>query len=333
MKPFRLRTDLERASLGSFAFALGLVPRDLPRPVEGYVLDYVTAEEDEPDTYHFHVTASHERVGPLLLDLFGLLGGEVHPILEIGSRDAYRAVDVWMSQDPVTRTAFLRTWTAYAPFLLEDGAVSAGANTEEPAVEVFLDHWKGISVHVPLMLRERVEMILDRHGMEELAEPWLDDPEGTETGMETRSVLDLSEPDLPDVEDLLLELRDHWRLELNVDPEANVDDAGRELGTTLWYAMILVESTVERDEGAYGTIWLTASSLAEAESLVIEAVEEHAEWRFDRFYSLDRVAFDERPDELADVPPRPTSAEVLHVSFEPWSGGEAGRPEEAGHGG
>lgn len=333
MQRYRLRTDLDRARLGSFAFALGLVPRDLPRPVEGYTLDYVTAEDEDPDTYHFHVTASHERVPGLVDDLFGLLGGEVYPILEIGSRDAYRAVDIWMSQDPITRRAFRRTWEAYAAFLHEDGTVSAGANSEEPPVEVFLDHWKGISIHVPLLLRDAVERVLDRHGMEELAEPWIEESQGDELNMETRPVLDLSEPDLPDVEDLLLELRDHWRLELNIDPGTNVDDVGRNLGLTLWFAMVLVESTLHPEEGAYGTIWLTAASLVEAEELAMAAVGEHPEWRFDRFYSLDRVAYDERPDELADLPPRPEGSGVLHVNFEPWSGGGAGRPEEAGRGG
>ncbi len=319
--------------MGSFAFAMGLVPRNLPRPVEGYTLDYVTAEDEEPDTYHFHVTASHERVPPLVRELFGLLGGEVYPILEIGSRDAYRAVDVWMSQEPVTRRGFLRAWDEYAAFLLEDGAVSAGANSEEPPVEVFLDHWKGVSVHVPLLFRDAVERILDRHGLRELPEPWLEESGEFDEAMQTRPILDLSEPDLPDVEDLLLELRDHWRLELNIDPEGNVDDAGRELGCTLWYAMVLVESAEDRHDGAYGNFWLTAASLAEAEDLLEQAVEQAPEWRFLRIYSLDRVAFDERPDDLADLPPRPTRSEVLLQSFEPWSGGEAGRPEEAGHGG
>lgn len=332
MKRFQLLTDLPRATRGSFAFAKGLVPREIPTPVEGYTLDYVTADEDDFDSYHFHITVSHERVAGLVMKLFGLLGIEVFAILEIGSRDAYRAVDIWMSPEPITFREFQQTWERYAEFLLEDGTISAGATSEEPAFEVFVDHWKGISIHAPLNFRAPIAKILEIDGLNEFPEPWLPDVGGDEDLMETRPVLDLSDPDLPDVEDVLLDLRDDWQLELNVDADVNRDEGGRDLGRTLWFAMVLVESREFSGEGAYAMIWLTAESLAVAEEMVVLEVERHERWSFLRVYSMDRVAFDERPDELADLPPRPTTSEILHVEFEPWAGGGPGLSAESRRG-
>lgn len=332
MRDYRIRTDLERERLGEIAFALGLLPKDLPLPCEGYVVDYVTAEGDEPDGYHFHVTISHERLDEVLERLFQLLSGEVFPILELGSRDAYRAVDVWMAPEPITRTEFLRTWADYRGFLLEDGTVSAGANCDEPAVEIFVDHWKGISVHVPLMMRDDVEEILESFRLPELSEPWLGTDEDEPLEMESRPILDISEPDLPDVEDVLMDLRELWRLELNVDPQANVDDAGRSLGITLWYVLAVLSPRQRDREGAYGSIWLTAGSLEEAERLARDAVNEHPELMFEGFHSIDRVAHDERPDDLGDLPPRPRSARVHLVGFEPWSGPDIGMAGGGGDG-
>ncbi|MFK7959163.1 MAG: hypothetical protein AB8G96_01450 [Phycisphaerales bacterium] len=321
MRRFQIRSDITRARIGDFALPLGLVPGDVEAPRQGYVLDYVTADEHETDSYQFVITVSHERLDDVLDALFGLLGGEVYPIIEIGSRDAYRAVDVWMAEEPMTRTQFLRKWRDYRDFLLEDGAISAGANSEEPAIEVFVDHWKGINLHVPLMLREDVEMVLARLDLEEQTDAWMtgevseDDP-----GMDARPVLDLSEPDLPDVEDLLLELRDVWGLVLNVDRERNVDDSGRPIGRTLWLALVMVLSKTDPGGGGYASVWITAGSLAEAEDFVVNAVEVAGKgaWRVEQFYSIDRVAYDERPDELSDLTPRRSESGVHLVQFDPW---------------
>jgi hypothetical protein len=53
-------------------------------------------------------------------------------------------------------------------------------------------------------------------------------------------------------------------------------------------------------------------------------------------YTIDRVAFDERPDELADLPPRREKSEVHLVSFERWPGSpdpDAPAGKEKGDGG
>lgn len=89
---------------------------------------------------------------------------------------------------------------------------------------------------------------------------------------------------------------------MDVDPDANVDESGRRLGMVLWHAIILAVRQDRRGKGAYITVWATAGSLAEMERLVNDHVEENMpEWSFEGFFSVDRVAFDERPDEMSEL--------------------------------
>lgn len=329
MRPFRLRSDLERARVGGFALPLGLVPRDLPPPISGYELEYVPSEEEEdPDTYAFRVAISHERVAEALDALFELLPEEVFPILEVGSRDAYRSVDVLLGREAMRRDDFLRTWRAYEPFLLEDASVGAGANGDEPVVEVFLDHWKGINVHAPITMRERVEQILHGLGLREVPETWPEiDDEAAARLAEVRSVLRIRDEFDPDEEELLLDLRATWDLELDEDPEENLDEGGRLLGHVLWSAMLILEDAADELRGTYATIWATASSRAEMQELVETWLDEHPEWEFLDVYAMDRVAYDERPEELVDLPPRREQAAIHHVTHEVWLGrGDAPGP-------
>ena len=92
VRDFRLRSDLKRAVIDGFALPLGIDPgSDLSRfkpPVQGYTVTYTPAQDDEPDTYAFHIVVSHERLAPVLHKAFELLPDEVFGIIEIGSRDA-----------------------------------------------------------------------------------------------------------------------------------------------------------------------------------------------------------------------------------------------------
>jgi hypothetical protein len=115
-----------------------------------------------------------------------------------------------------------------------------------------------------------------------------------------------------------------------------VDDGGRSLGTTLWHAVVIVEEATPNGEatsdgrstrsrsrndpprGAYASIWATARSLSEMERLIEEALEEHPQWSFGEIYTVDRVAFDERPDQLGDLRPGRREAQIHLVTFEPW---------------
>ncbi|MDY7107155.1 MAG: hypothetical protein SYC29_00820 [Planctomycetota bacterium] len=321
MRSFRLRSNLKRAAIGDFALPLGLVPGDVDPPQQGYTVDYAAGEDDEPDTYLFHVVVSHERLAPLLERAFALLPRDVYGIVEIGSRDAYRSADVYMGQEPIPRDEFRAGWKQYQPFLLEDGSIGAGANSEEPFLEIFLDQWKGLSLHVPLSMRGDIEDMLDEFGLNEVSATWpaMDD-EASEKALRLRPVLELEDAYSPDVDELLLQLRHVWNLELNVDPDTNVDEAGRALGRTLWHAMVIIESADEPDAGAYVSIWATAGSLTEVERLIDSALASSPNWRFVEVYTIDRVAYDERPDELTDLPPKREKSEVHLVSFERWPG-------------
>jgi hypothetical protein len=209
-----------------------------------------------------------------------LLPRQVHAIVEISSRDAYRPIDVYMSQDPIPRERFLRAWRHFETFLLENGWIGFGANAEEPFIEVYLDQWKSLWIHVPLMMRDDVEAILAGEGLHEVTETWPDDEsDGVGEGPLTiRSVLVDEDEYSLELEEMLMRLREAWDLELNIDPETNVDAAGRELGPTLWHALILVSAAKDPEEVVYASIWATAASLMEMEDLIAVALAPHPEW-------------------------------------------------------
>ncbi len=298
-------------------------------PVQGYTLAYNEAEEDEPDSYAFHVVVSHERLRAVIRAAFDLLPDEVVPIVEIGSRDAYRAVDVFLGEEAVSRAHFLAVWHAFESIILEDASLGVGANSEEPFIEVFVDSWKGVAIHVPIDMRDRVEEVLHGLGLDEVPETWADDPESDPLpGTAIRDVLELVDEQSPDIDELLLQLRELWGLELNVDPETNLDEAGRNLGLTLWHAVVVAESADgDPDRGAYISIWASASSMTEMEELIEHAMEECPDWSFQSVYSLDRVAFDERPEPLVDLPPRSREPKVHLVEVDSW-----GEPPRQGRG-
>jgi len=320
MREYELRSDLTRSEVEGYKFPLGIEPISLPAPQQGYTLEYCPGEDGDPDTYAFHVVISHDRLGALIRDAFGFLPSEVTPIVEIGSRDAYRALDIYLGTEPIGREQFLRVWDHYEQLLLEDGSIGAGANAEQPFVEVFLDTWKGLLINVPISMRRQVESMLARHGVREVLETWPHDLEHSEEPpSQLREVLQVLDDQSPDLDEILLQLRDAWRLELDVDPDANVDDTGRKLGLVLWHAIVLATRHDRPNKGGYVTIWATAGSLSQMERLVNEHFEHHLpSWRCDGFYSVDRVAYDDRPEELGDLPPRRSAAEVHQSGIEEW---------------
>ena len=333
MRAFRLRTDIQRVVLDGFALPLGLDPGWSQPPTEGYTVAYNVGEDDEPDTYAFHAVVSHDKLQALVDKAFALLPDEVYAILEVGSRDAYRAIDVFLGREAVTRDEFLAGWKAFESFLLEDGAIAAGANAEEPFLEVFLDQWKGLGIHAPVDLRDDIEQMLHAFGLREVSQTWpvtFDDngypeiPPDQETTGTVRPVLLIEDEYSPDVDELLLELRHQWQLELNLDPNTNTDEAGRELGWTLWHAVVILEENAQQPQkGAYMSIWATASSMAEMLGLIEDTLGRMNEWRYTEIYTIDRVAFDERPDELASLSPRRHKGEVHLVSLDEWDADNA----------
>ncbi len=321
MDPYDLRPDIERAVIDGFALALGIWAADITPPTVGYTIAYTTGQDDEPDTYSFYVAVSHERVAPILAKAFTLLPEKVSAIVEISSRDAYRQTDVFLSQEEISRRGFLDMWRTWQPILLEDSSIGAGANSENPFVEVFVDQWKGISIIVPLDMRNDVEKLLRSLELQEVPETWAvgeDNP--TLESVQTRPVLASLNGASADIDDVLLELRRTWGMELNIDPDTNLDDGGRRLGMTLWHAVLGVHRALDADQIADMSVWATAGSLSELELLIDGMLEETDEWALDEVFSTDRVAFDERPDELADIEPRRKRAELHLVSIEAGDG-------------
>ena len=339
MREFRLRDDLERLVIDGYALPMGVERLDAPPPTPGWVVEFVPGEEENPDTYAFQIAISHDGLRALVHELFELLPGEVVPVVEIGSVDAYRSIDVYIAEGSLFIDDFLATWDEFEPILLEEVSIGVGATSEEPFLEIFVDAWKSVTVHCQVDLRDDVEAILERHGLTQVAGTWDEDAfEATDTPFQMREFLVIEDEHSPDLDELLLQLRDDWGLQLDVDPHSNVDDGGRELGHTLWHAIAMADPVDDsRAGGAYVGIWATARSLEEAEDLVEAAVEGSGEWVLDRLYSIERVAFDERPEELADLPPRRDKSEVHSISIDEWGEGEgpddAGGPPPGGGGG
>lgn len=319
MSPFRLRTDLTRSTIGDFALPLGVMPGVLPKPTEGYTLTFNQADDDGPDTYSFDVVVSHEKLAPLVRDAFEkLLPDEVFGIIEIGSRDAYRATDVYLSSELIPHSEFLDSWRDYEHILLEDGTIGAGANCEEPYVEVFVDHFKGLFIQVPVDARDDVEDMLQEAGLAEVNETWPQTMQELPVDVTmVRPVLEMADGERDLMDELLFELRQVWALDLNVDADRNLDESGRNLGLTLWYAEAILEHTDDAKLMTNATIWSTASSLAQLAKLIEQAIARSGPWRFVDFYTVDRVAHDERPDELVDLPPRRKRAEVHLLQVDP----------------
>jgi hypothetical protein len=142
-----------------------------------------------------------------------------------------------------------------------------------------------------------------------------------------RPVLLVEDSQDPNIDEVSLQLRERWALELDVDPQRNLDEQGMDLGLTLWHAIVMVVAADPATEsGAYVDVWATAGSLAEMEELIDEALDAQDEWIFDGIYSVERVAFDERPDELSDLPMRRTASGIHLVTLDRWSDGDGGEP-------
>ncbi len=318
MTAFSLRPDIERTVIDGFALALGIAPGDVTPPTVGYTIAYTSGHDDEPDTYSFYVTVSHEQVAPIVEKVFSLLPEEVCAIVEISSRDAYRLTDVFLSHEEISKRDFLRTWDRWEPILLEDGSIAAGANGENPFVEVFVDQWKGVSIIVPLDMHDDVERLLVSAGLNEVQETWaLGDENPALDNVQIRPVLADLDGMAADIDDVLMELRHDWRMELNIDPDTNVDDAGRRLGLTLWHAILGVHRVGDTRQMADMSIWATAGSLAQLEELIEAELEQSGKWLIAEVYSTDRIAFDERPDELSDLAPRRREVGVHLVKMDP----------------
>lgn len=262
-------SSIERITLGAMKFPLGVYPVEPMEPRQGYLSQFEPADSEDsagdweewPDRYMFDIVITAERLEPLCRALFTLLPGRIFPILDVMGRDAFREIDPYVSYDLLGLDRFTDAIRAFRDFFYEDGLVGFGAMSEDPFFYVFIDEHKIITVRAEAGLKEKVEKLLTAFDLEQV-----DDPRGADAAAhEHRSVL-LSpdeHPDLLSADEIVEQLRDEWRLLLNIDAETNVDESGAELGVTLWRCIVRVATTDDRSR--YAEVILGAGSLREAE--------------------------------------------------------------------
>ncbi len=274
--------SIERRRIEGFAFPLGVYPVDETGteapPREGYTVAFEPADgdpmegewEEWPDRYVFDVLVSADRLEPMVRALLTILPMRLYPILDVLGHDAFREIDPYVAYDLVGQDRLLEGMARYRPFLFEDGLVGFGAISEEPFLYLFIDEHKVVTVRAESDLRERMEGVLAAFDLESREEIW-----GADAATHEHRGILLTPDDRPDLlsaEEIVEELRDQWRLTLNIDPETNIDDEGKDLGITAWRCVIRWTGGAAASEAPrYGEVLLTAGSLSEAEELALDA--------------------------------------------------------------
>ena len=271
---------LQRTTSGSFQFPLGAYPVEPLTPRQGYSVHFEPADGDDesgeweewPDRYVFDVVISAERVEPLCRMLFSLLQGRVYPILDVLGHDAYREIDPYISYDLVGLDRFTDAVRRFRDFLYEDGMCGFGAMSEEPFFYIFIDEHKIITLRCEPSLKDKVEKILAAFDLEQVEEPAGADA----AAHEHRGVLSVpnDKPELLSQEEIVERLKDEWSLLLNVDPDTNLGDDGRDLGVTPW--RIVVRCEYESKPPRYAEVLLDAPTLRIAEEMAFDATDELA---------------------------------------------------------
>ena len=176
-------------------------------------------------------------------------------------------------------------------------------------------------MHVHPSEQHRVEAILARHGIEQVADPGYDVDIEVLEQIGVRPVLEEQAGMICDMDQLLLLLKHDWNLELDEDPTTNLDGRGRRIGRTLWHAVVILEADPVGGAGhareAHATVWGTAASRDEMELLIRERLRREHPWSVREFYTLDRAAFDDRPEEIDWLSPRPDSSAVHMLQIDP----------------
>jgi hypothetical protein len=285
--------SIQRMTVGDFAFPLGVYPVEPLVPAPGFRVDFEPADgadpdeaapegaeewEEWPDRYVYDIVVSAARLPALVRSLLAIMPGRVYPILDVLGQDAYREVDPYIAYQPVGIERLADGIRRYGAFLFEDGLCGFGAISEEPFYYVFVDEHKIVTVRAEAALKDRVERVLAAFDLAPA-----DEPAGVDAvAHEHRGVLTAPDdtPQLLVSEEVVERLMDAWRLTLNIDPESNVDDQGRELGPTLWRCLVRsmedsgsVDPLIGGRSAVYWEALIVARGWREAEDLCLDAVE------------------------------------------------------------
>ena len=216
----------------------------------------------------FDVVITHQRVEALARACFALLPGRIYPILDVLGNDEYREVDPYIAYDAVGIERFIDAIRRHRGWFYDDGMVGFGAMSVDPFVYVYVDEHKILTLRVQVDLRERVEKILQAFDLQPVEEPLgVDSVEHEHMGVLVSSD---DRPDLLYMDEIVDELRESWRLELNIDPDENVDDDGKPLGVTGWRCLIGRRRDGSDAEDTV-VVLLAAPSLTDAEHLAADA--------------------------------------------------------------
>ena len=332
--PFRLRSNLKRHQLGDVALALGLECHSGAESLgirAGWTREHLSTMESDFGTEprdSWHIVVDRRQLPALLRRLWPLLGrtsSPVFPVLELGSRDAFRAVDTFVGADPLPLQSFLSTVRDLETLLLEDAHLAFGAYSDEDVPsEVFVDHWKGVAVTVRESERPRMEAILQDFALESVPETWskLDDRQA-ERFLSIRNIFEpipsgLSEPPLlqPDVDHFLLYLRRCWSLVPNLeDWDSNLDDAGRSLGRCLWMVQGVVRNP-QTSQRARLVVWAQAAHPRALGQTLLSWAKAQPQWVWEDELGTDRLSWEDAPPEVDLARESAKGDVVLHTLLE-----------------
>ncbi|MCL4220383.1 MAG: hypothetical protein KJZ65_03335 [Phycisphaerales bacterium] len=326
---------LERVQVGAMRFPLGVYPVEPIDPTQGYAVEFEAADgaedgsdlEEWPDRYVYDIVISVERLPALLLQLLALMPPRVFPILDFIGHDEFREIDPYISYEQLGMDQLLDATRQFEGFFYEDGMCGFGAMSEEPFFYLFVDEHKILTIRVEPDLKPKVDKLLEAFDLEQTNES-----AGVDTvAHEHRSVLVIPEGSVSALgpEEIVGHLRQEWRLTLNIDPESNVDDEGRELGLTAWRAVVRCDQD-EPGSPRYREIFLFAGNLSQAEALAMSACgeeepeapgEEGSEWLDVAVLALDRLGDDRLREALAGsgvdvgVAVRARTPRVIHARW------------------
>ena len=316
MLPFRLRSDLTRHRLGDVELALGLECHAGSESLgvrAGWSREQVSTLDSEfgmEPRDSWHIVVDRHVLPKLLQELWSLLGRPstpVFPVIELGSRDAFRAVDTFVGADPLPLEDFLSTVQNLQTLLLEDAHLAFGAYSDEDIPsEVFVDHWKGIALTVRASDRERVETILEAFDLTQVQETWLKlDERQAERVLSIRNIFEpiasgIPDPALlqPDVDHFLLYLRRCWSLVPNLeDWESNLDQAGRSLGRCLWMVQGVVRNPQTKLRSRL-VVWAQAAHPRALGKTLLAWAKQQPKWAWEDELGTDRLSWEDAPPEV-----------------------------------
>ena len=263
-------------------FPAGVYPVEPMEPVQGFAQVFEPADGDDdageweewPDRYVYDVVISADRLPTLVRSLLGIFPPRVYPILDVIGHDAYREIDPFISYELIGLDRMLDALRSYADYFFEDGMCGFGAMCDDPFIYMFVDEHKVLTIRCTTQDQPRIERLLKSFDLEQIEAP----AGPAAAAHEHRSVLITpdEEPSLLAEDEVLEALRDEWRLILNIDPDTNLDDDGKPLGTTAWRCVTRI-STPDTGTGPaphrrYAEVLLYADSLSDAEELAADAV-------------------------------------------------------------